>query len=61
VWKRKIYYRLMGCPPHPEIGEQQLGWNGYGLYRRSKAMGKGESLWSPIICNHQMEQVNMPG
>jgi hypothetical protein len=23
-------------------------------------MGEGESLWSPIICDHQMEQVDMP-
>jgi hypothetical protein len=34
---------------------------GSGLYRRGQAMGEGESLWSPIICDHQMEQVNMPG
>jgi hypothetical protein len=24
-------------------------------------MGEGESLWSPIICDHQMEQVDMAG
>jgi hypothetical protein len=23
-------------------------------------MGEGESLWSLIICDHQMEQVDMP-
>jgi hypothetical protein len=34
---------------------------GSGLYRRGQPMGKGESLWSLIICDHQMEQVNMPG
>jgi hypothetical protein len=34
---------------------------GSGLYRRDQAMGVGESLWSPIICDHQMEQVDMPG
>jgi hypothetical protein len=34
---------------------------GSGLYRRGQAMGEGESLWSLIICNHQMEQVDMPG
>jgi hypothetical protein len=34
---------------------------GSGLYRRGQAMGKGESLWSLLICDHQMEQVNMPG
>jgi hypothetical protein len=33
---------------------------GSGLYRRGQAMGEGESLWSPIICDHQMEQVDMP-
>jgi hypothetical protein len=34
---------------------------GSGLYRRGQAMGEEESLWSLIICNHQMEQVDMPG
>jgi hypothetical protein len=34
---------------------------GSGLYRRGQAMGEEESLWSPIICDHHMEQVNMPG
>jgi hypothetical protein len=34
---------------------------GNGLYRRGQAMGERESLWSPIICNHQMEQVDMLG
>jgi hypothetical protein len=34
---------------------------GSGLYRRSQAKGEGESLWSLIICDHQMEQVDMPG
>jgi hypothetical protein len=34
---------------------------GSGLYRRGQAMGEGESLWSLIICDHQMEQVDMPG
>jgi hypothetical protein len=24
-------------------------------------MGEGKSLCSPIICDHQMEQVDMPG
>jgi hypothetical protein len=31
------------------------------IYRRSQAMGEGESLWSLIICDHQMKQVFMPG
>jgi hypothetical protein len=34
---------------------------GSGLYRRGQAMGEEERLWSPIVCDHQMEQVNMPG
>jgi hypothetical protein len=34
---------------------------GSGLYRRGQAMREGESLWSPIICDHQMKQVDMPG
>jgi hypothetical protein len=38
-----------------------LAGMGSGLYRRGQAMGEGESLWSPIICDHQMEQVDMAG
>jgi hypothetical protein len=34
---------------------------GSGLFRRGQAMEEGESLWSLIICDHQMEQVNVPG
>jgi hypothetical protein len=34
---------------------------GGGLYRQGQAMGERESLWSLIIRDHQMEQVNMPG
>jgi hypothetical protein len=34
---------------------------GIGLYRRGQDMQEGESLWSLIICDHQMEQVGMPG
>jgi hypothetical protein len=34
---------------------------GSGLYRRGQAIKEGESLWSLIICGHQMEQVDMPG
>jgi hypothetical protein len=41
-------------------------WNGLaelgsGLYRRGQAMVEGERVWSLIISDHQMEQVNMPG
>jgi hypothetical protein len=38
-----------------------LGELGSGLYRRGQAMEEGESLWSPIICDHQMKQVDMHG
>jgi hypothetical protein len=41
------------CRGLPELGS--------GLYRRGQAMGEGESLWSLIICDHQMEQADMPG
>jgi hypothetical protein len=34
---------------------------GSGLYRRGQAMGEGERVWSLIICDHQMEQVDKPG
>jgi hypothetical protein len=34
---------------------------GSGLYRRRQAIEEGESLWSLIICDHQMEQVDIPG
>jgi hypothetical protein len=34
-----------------------LAGMGSGLYRRGQAMEKGESLWSLIICDHQIEQV----
>jgi hypothetical protein len=36
---------------------KQLSEMSSGLYRRGQAMGEGESLWSLIICDHQMEQV----
>jgi hypothetical protein len=42
-------------------GNNGFAGMGSGLYRRSQAMGEGESLWSSIICDHQMEQVDMPG
>jgi hypothetical protein len=42
-------------------GSSSLAGMGSGLYRRGQAMGEGEGLWSPIICDHQIEQVDMPG
>jgi hypothetical protein len=52
--------RLQGCHSFG-FRESSLAEMGSGLYRRGQAMGEGESLWSLIICNHQMEQVDMPG
>jgi hypothetical protein len=42
-------------------GQSEVAWlkMGSGLYRRGQAIGR-ESLVS-IICDHQMEQVDMPG
>jgi hypothetical protein len=43
-------------------GSSSLSEMGSGLYRRGQAMGEGESLWSPIICDHQkIEQVDYTG
>jgi hypothetical protein len=50
------------CRAAPQrSGSSGLAEMGSGLYRRSQAMGKGESLWSLIICDHQVEQGDMPG
>jgi hypothetical protein len=43
-------------PPSPRSGSSDLAELGSGLYRRGQAMGEGESLWSPIICHHQMNR-----
>jgi hypothetical protein len=45
------------------LGSEHSGLTemGSGLYRRGQPMGEGQGLWSPIICDHQMEQVDMPG
>jgi hypothetical protein len=37
-----------------------LAGMGCGLCRTGQAMREGESSWSQIICDHQMEQVNRP-
>jgi hypothetical protein len=50
--------RPQSCPLGS--GSSSLAGMGSGLYRRGQAMGEGENLWSPIICDHQMEQVDMP-
>jgi hypothetical protein len=43
--------------------QSEVAWlkMGSGLHRRGQTMEKGESPWSLIICDHQMEQVDMPG
>jgi hypothetical protein len=62
VWKRKIYW-------NQTVGlslfwvQSVVAWlkMGSGFYRRGQAMGEGESLWSLIIRDHQMEQVDLSG
>jgi hypothetical protein len=50
--------RLQGClNPLLRLGSSSLAEMGSVLYRRGQAMGEGESFWSLIICDHQMEQV----
>jgi hypothetical protein len=59
--KGKVYWsRPQGR--HSFQAQSEAAWLKMGseLYRRGQAMGEGESLWSLIICNHQMEQVDMP-
>jgi hypothetical protein len=58
--ERFIGTRPQGCHSWVQSAAAWLKM-GSGLYRRGQAMGEGESLWSPIICDHQMEQVDMPG
>jgi hypothetical protein len=62
MWKGKVYwFRLQShhsCQVQSEAVWLKLG---SGLYRKGEAMGEGKSLRSLIICDHQMEQVNMPG
>jgi hypothetical protein len=48
-------------PSTPRSGSSSLAEMGSVLYRRVQAMGEGERVWSLIICDHQMEQVSMPG
>jgi hypothetical protein len=50
--------RPQGCHTRVQSGVAEMG---SGFCRRGQTMGKGESLWCPIICDHQMEQVDMPG
>jgi hypothetical protein len=55
MWKRKIFgTRLQGC--HSQV-QSEVAWlkMGSGLYGRGQAMGEGESFWSLIICDRQME------
>jgi hypothetical protein len=62
MWKGKVYWsRPQGC--HSFWVQSEVAWlkMGSGLLRRGQAIGKGERVWSLIICDHQMEQVDMPG
>jgi hypothetical protein len=59
--KDLLEIQTAGLPPYPRSGSSDLAELGSGFYRRGQAMGKGGSLWSLIICDHQMEQVDMPG
>jgi hypothetical protein len=62
MWKRKIYWnQTAGLSLFSVQSGAALLKMGSGLYRRGQAMGEGESLCSLIICDHQMEQVDMPG
>jgi hypothetical protein len=58
--ERFIGTRLQDC--HSFQVQSEAAWlkMGSGLYRRGKPMREGERLWSLIICDHHMEQVNMP-
>jgi hypothetical protein len=62
MWKGKVYWSTPQGR-HSFWVQSEVAWlkMGSGLYRRGQAMGEGESLWSLIICDHQMEQVDMPG
>jgi hypothetical protein len=62
--ERFIKLQITGLPPPPHPrgqGESSLAEMSGVFYRRGQAMGEGESLWSLIICDHQMEWVDMPG
>jgi hypothetical protein len=62
VWKRKIYWNQITGLSLFQV-QSAAAWlkMGSGLYRRGQAMGEEESVWSLIICDHQMEQVDVPG
>jgi hypothetical protein len=53
--------RLQGC--HSFWVQSEEAWLKWvvGFIGGAKPWGEGDSLWSPIICDHQMEQVDMPG
>jgi hypothetical protein len=57
--------RPQSCPPtphsFPKSGSSGLAEMSGVFHRRVQAMGEGESVWSLIICGHQIERVNMPG
>jgi hypothetical protein len=51
---------LRAAPPL-RSGSSSLAEINTGLYRMGQAMGEGERVWSPIICDHQMERLGTPG
>jgi hypothetical protein len=59
--ERFIGNRLKGSSPAPRSGSSSWAEIGSVLYGRVQAMEEGERVWSLIICDHQMEQVDMPG
>jgi hypothetical protein len=61
MWKGKIYWNQTTGLSLFRV-QSAVAWlkMGSGLYRRGQAMGEGESFWFLIICDHQMEQVDMP-
>jgi hypothetical protein len=57
--EKKDLLQTAGLSPS-RSGSSSMAAVGSGLYRRGQAIGEGESLWSSIICDHQMEHVDMP-
>jgi hypothetical protein len=57
--ERFMEIQTAGLPP---LGSEcsSLAAMASGLYKSGQIMRKGESYWSPIICDHQMEWADMP-
>jgi hypothetical protein len=53
--------RSQGCPsPRDQGAAAWLKWV-VCIIGGGQAMGEGERVWSLIICDHQIEQIDMPG